>query len=105
MSVEDHTVSFSLEVNVEAAYEDLRRLETILYRSLALMRRFGLPEEVDDAIFKIQRLIAMINMLRLTIAAFQATMGPIGWALAFVGAAGTALTVAETSVELGRPYG
>lgn len=95
MTVEDHTVSFSLEVNVQKAYENVRQLQTILYRTFALWRRAGLPEDVDEAISKIQQIISLLNQMRLTaIAAYTAT-GPIGWALALVGAAGTVATTVE----------
>lgn len=92
MSAEDHTVSFSLEVNIEKAYEDIRRVQTLLYRTLGLVSRLTGNENVDLAIRHIQRLIAWLNQLRLTIAAFEATTGPIGWAM-------LGLTVATTAVS------
>lgn len=103
MSVEDHTVSFSLEVNVTKAYENIRRVQTILYRTISLLRRMGLPEDVDDAIAHIQKLISILNMLRLTMIAVQAASGPIGWAMAAVSVGGTAVTIAE-ELDLFRPY-
>jgi len=88
MSVEDHTVSFSLEVNVEKAYENVRKLQTILYRTLGLIRRMGLSEELDAQIAQIQRVIAIVNSLRLTYAALQAARmaagDPVAWAMAGV---------------------
>ena len=86
-AVEDHKVSFSLEVNVDEAYRNIRRLQTLLYRTLSLLRRIGLPEEVDAAIMQIQRFIALMNMLRLTLIAFETASGPLGWAMAGLSAA------------------
>lgn len=96
---EDTTVSFSLEVNVQKAYEDIRRLQTILYRVAGLLRRAGLPEEYDRLIAAVQRTIAALNMLRLTIAAFYASTGPIGWGLALVSLLGTATTAGPVMQE------
>jgi len=98
--VQDHEVSFSLEVNVETTEKDIRRVQTLLYRTLGLMRRFGLPEEVDFAIRKIQGLIAMLNTLRLTLLLLQAQAGPVGWALAIVGFAGGAMAAGDMMFEV-----
>lgn len=95
MSVEDHQVSFSLEINVEQAYQDIRRVQTLLYRTLGLLRRMGLSEEIDEAIAQIQRLIAILNSARLAIAALEAASGPIGWALAAVQVGTTLFSVAD----------
>jgi len=98
MSVEDHTVSFSLEVNVAKAYEDIRRVQTILYRTLGLLSRAGLGEDVDAAIRKVQELIRVLNMLRLSLAAFQAARAAAGDPIAV---AQFAITLATTVADLG----
>lgn len=95
MSVEDQTVSFSLEINVQEAYTELRKVETILYRTMSLIRRMGGTEELDDLVRKIQMTIALVNQLRLTIIALQAASGPVGWALAGIGIVSTALTTGD----------
>jgi len=89
MSVEDHVVSFSLEINVEEALTNIRRAQTLLFRTLALMQRLGLPENIQAAVTQIQRLISIMNQLRLAAIALQAASGPIGWGLAAVGVATT----------------
>jgi len=98
--IEDHTVSFSLEVNVEPAYENIRRLETILYRYLGLLRRLGLPPEQEKLIREIQITITLLNQLRLTMIAVQAASGPIGWALAGIGAATFLIDTVEFGLDL-----
>ena len=100
MSFREEAVSFSLEINVEKAYEDLRKAQTVLYRTLSLVRRLSGDENLDKAIAKIQQTIATINALRLAIAAFQAATGPLGWALALTGAAGAAVTTVDLMCEL-----
>ena len=83
MSVDDATVSFSLEVNVEQAYAEIRRIETLIYRTLGLIRRMGGgDEDLMKVIAKMQRMISILNELRLAIALTQAAFaasGPIGW--------------------------
>jgi len=98
----DEGVSFSLEVNIEKAYEDLRRVETVLYRTMGLIRRLSGDENIDRAVAKIQQLIATANQARLALAALQAASGPIGWALAGVALATTAVSVND-SMQLRRP--
>ena len=95
MSERIDDVSFSLEINIEKAYVEVRRLQTLLYRTLDIAQRMSGSPELDALITKTQRLISILNQARLTIAAFQIAAGPIGWGLAIVGLVGTALTIAE----------
>lgn len=98
MSIRDETISFSLELNVEEAYTEIRRLQTLIYRTIGLIRQMGLPEEADEMLMKIQMIIAQINTLRLAIMALQAASGPIGWALFGVGLA-TAVASAGSAMQ------
>jgi precorrin-3B methylase len=86
MSVEDHTVSFSLEINVEPAAVELRRILTFYYRYLDLLRKLGLPEEASEQIRKLQEIMAAVNSLRLAYGALQAARmaagDPIAWGMA-----------------------
>lgn len=91
----DETVSFSLEINVQQAYTEIRRLQTLLYRTLGLVRRFGLPENAEAMITQIQRLITLLNSLRLSLIAVQMAAGPVGWALAGVSLLATAMTAGD----------
>lgn len=95
MSFEEHAVSFSLQVNVEDTLAEIRRLQTVLYRSLSLLQRLGLPEDVEKGIIFVRRMIAVLNELRLAILAVQAASGPIGWALALLGLAGAGFSYAD----------
>jgi len=95
LSVDDYQVSFSLEVNVEQALTDVRKLQTVLYRTLSLLQKFAGEGNVGDAIRKFQRLIMITNQLRLALIALNAASGPVGWALALVGVASFAVTTSE----------
>lgn len=98
---EEHNIVFNLNIDVEESVRELRRIETILYRYLGLMRRFGLPENIDEAVMRIQRLIAVLNLLRATLIAVQAASGPIGWLGAGAGALATIYGVADLAMDLG----
>ena len=98
--VVDHEVSFSLEVNVEKAYPEVRKLQTLIYRTLGLFRRMGLPENIDNAIAKWQRAIMVANSLRLALLALQAASGPIGWGLAGVGFVAGGFAAADMMTDL-----
>jgi len=97
---EEHNVVFNLNIDVQETVRELRSLETVLYRALGLARQFGLPEDVDAAITKIQRLIATLNLLRATFIATQMATGPLGWVSAGLGAATTAFSIADLAMEL-----
>lgn len=101
MSVEDHTVSFSLQINVEDTLPQLRRVLTVLSRTMGLLRRFGGSEELDAVFLKIQRLIILINTLRLAVIAIHTAAGPLGWALAAIGAVTFAMDAGDFAMDLG----
>jgi len=98
----DEGVSFSLEVNVGKAEDNLRRLQTVAYRTLGLFRRLGLPEPIDSAIAKVQRFIAVANQARLTCLALNAAMAttPFGWLLFGLSAATLALDAGDLMMDL-----
>lgn len=97
----DETVSFSLEINVGPAYEEIRRLETVFSRSLGLASRLTGSEDLRQSIAVMQRAIAIANQLRLALAALQAARmaagDPLAWAMAGVAVAGAAVSVYEVT--------
>ncbi len=99
MSVDDQTVSFSLEVNVEEAYTNIRRLQTALSRSLSLVERLSRGKDLPALIVETQRAIRITNQLRLALAALQALRmaagDPLAWAMAGVAVAETVADVAD----------
>ena len=106
MSVDDTTVSFSLEVNVEQAYQNVRRLQTVLNRSLSTLRRLTRSENLQDFYREAQRAIAIANELRLALASLQALRmaagDPLAWAMAGVATAQVVISVAD-ELELRSP--
>jgi hypothetical protein len=86
----------SLGVDAEMTAKELQQLERIILRSLLLVKRLGLPEDIDAGIQKIMHLIMLLRMLHATILMIQAASGPYGWALALVGAGVTITTTTQT---------
>ncbi len=82
----DETVSFSLEVNVEQAYTQVRKLEMLFSRTLGMVQRLTGDENLNRSIGLMRRAIAVANQLRLAMAALQvarmAAGDPIAWATA-----------------------
>lgn len=107
MSIEKKT--FEIEARgVDSTIRDLQRLEhnlravsTAIYGAIGLLRRMGFGENVDAALLKIQQLISMANMLRLSLISLQAASGPLGWVMAGVGVMGSLATVGGFIEDLG----
>ncbi len=108
MSREQEDVTFALEVDVSKTMAEIRRLEILLFRTLSLIRRLGLPEDIEQGIVRIQRLIMAARLAHAALIAMQAAAGPIGWALAGVGivsAAWTAYDVISVEAEMASRTG
>ena len=98
----EETVTFNLELNVERAIDSTRRLETLLYRTLGLLGRLGLPENIDQAIAKVQRLVMTIRLLHTAMIALESASGPVGWALAIVGTGSALLSMGDLVYDYTR---
>lgn len=92
-------ITYNLEINTSKATKAMFQFQLALYGVLGILHRLGLPEPIDAAIVKVQRLIAALNMLRVTLIATQAASGPLGWAMAGVSIAGSVLGVADLAME------
>lgn len=100
----DEGVSFSLELNVGPAYEEVRRLQTALSRSLSFVRRLSGSENIDAFCDKCLRAVAIANQLRLALAALQAARmaagDPIAWIMTGIAGAEALISGAEFAVDL-----
>lgn len=95
-------VTVEIQVETTKMVDQLKKVQILLYGTLGILRRLGLPEEVDSAIMKIQRIIAALNMLRLALYAVEMASGPMGWTVAGIGIAGTLLSTGDLMYDLGR---
>lgn len=92
---EQHTVSLTVDLDLEHANTQLRQLETVCFRILGLIRRFSGDERIDAAIRKIQEFIMLIRQLQIAITLFWAASGPLGWAMFGI----SAVTAIATGVD------
>jgi hypothetical protein len=95
---ETESVTFNLELNVEQPFNNVRRLETAFYRVLSLIRRLGLPENIDNAIMKVQKLTMVVRLLHSSINALTYST-PYGFLMSLISIVGTSLTVGEMTSE------
>jgi len=89
-------VEYLLTVDIENASDNLRRLESLLMRTLSYVRRLSGNEDLDAAIMQIQKFITTLRLAIATAKAFEMASGPIGWLTAIVGAVGVAINLADT---------
>jgi hypothetical protein len=80
-------VEYALTVNVEDALSNVQQLERMLFKTLSLARRMGLPDDVMQQIAFIQRLIHTLRTLRLAYEAYQVVAAGLGgfFGLPFLG--------------------
>jgi len=104
---ETEEVQYSITADTEQAKDQFEGLiitvneaQVALYGMLGILRRMGLSEDVTRAITDIQRLISIMNMLRASYLALMAASGPVGWALAGIGLAGSAVTAVGSVLSM-----
>ena len=101
MSSSEENVVFNLDIDTSRSHSSVRKLETILYRTLSLYSRIsrllGIPEDspINQAVAKTQQLVMVVRQLHTAVLLLQAASGPIGWAMAGIGVAGVAVSSVE----------
>ena len=104
----EETVTFNLELNVERAFSNARKLELIAFRALGLLNRIlrmlGLPEDSPfaKALRQVQLLTMVIRSLHTSAVLLEAASGPIGWALAGLSVGSTFMATADALTSLGE---
>ena len=73
----------------------LQKASAVAYGVMGIMKQLGLPPPFDEATLKIQRMIMLLNQLRISIMLVEAAAGPVGWALAGISIVGTAVTLPD----------
>jgi hypothetical protein len=98
----EETITFNLELNVEECVSNIRKVEGLLYRSLALLNRLGLPEDMRQGIYLMERMVMVIRLLHTSLILLEAASGPLGWARALVGAGTAAVSFGDFFYDAGR---
>jgi len=90
--------------NLASIKAEASEVNQLFYRTSDLLRRLGLPQNVDKAISEVMRMIALARTLQTSITALQVAMlpgaGPLGVAAALIGLGATFLSL---SMELECP--
>jgi len=87
-----------LKTQISSALPSFGRLESVLFRALSLTRRLGLPESMDRAIQKVERMIMAVQLLHTSLITIEAST-PYGWIMALLSVSGVAITTAEMTHE------
>jgi hypothetical protein len=82
----------TLRAEAGHARGDLREVEYIIYRVTSLLRRMGLPAEIDQAIDKVQKLIFAVRVLHTTIILLESTSN-FGFILGIISGIGAIVTM------------
>ncbi len=108
----EETVSFNLELNVEQAVDNSRKLELILFRGLGLWNRMcrllGVPDDSPIMVIteRAQRLVMIIRSLHTAVVMLQAARmaagDPIAWAMAGLSIGSATMAVADTMTSIGE---
>jgi len=83
--------------NLKVGRHEAREVEYILYRTMSILNRLGLPPEFDEAIQKIERMIMVVRALHTTLVLLElgTPEGQIMAALSGIGAGISALSLAQ----------
>ena len=82
----DAGIQYSLAVNTEMAYSDVRKLEIVIMRCLEYAQRLTGDENLKNGIQTIQQAITALRSLQIAIRQLEIASGPLGWALALTSA-------------------
>ena len=81
---EINTVTFDLEINVEATMAEVRKLQGLIQGYLGLLHRLNLPEDTAALISQMQQIVQAANSARRALLALQAARmaagDPLAWA-------------------------
>jgi hypothetical protein len=76
----------------------MQELTRIMYRLMAILRRLGLPPEMERAIGQISRLIMITRMLLMAFKMIELS-SPYGWIMGILGIAVAGLSVGDEMME------
>lgn len=100
---ENESVIIDLECRIsEMTVSEIRKLELLAYRAIGLLRRMGLPENIDEGIAKLQRLIMTIRLTHSALIALEAALIPGAGVLKLVGAGLTMAVAGVTAYDTVR---
>ena len=100
---EEYVISYLLDIKISPQTQrTIDIAELTLMRTLSLLRRMGLPENIDNAVNSLQRIAITARVAYSTLMILQSSLmaTPLGWVLFGVGAVGMAITAADTMNQI-----
>lgn len=73
-------IQYSLTVNTELSYSEIRKLEIVLIRTLNYVEMFSGSKDLNKALRLAQQSIIVFKSLQMSMRAAQMASGPLGWA-------------------------
>lgn len=98
------TVRINFEINTSEAEQKLTKtwlqaitVQQILMRTMSLVRRMGLPEDLERGAVFLTRFMGIVNQVRLAVIALNAALAgtPGGWILLSLAAVGLIMDVGD----------
>jgi hypothetical protein len=93
---EQNEIQYSLTLNTEMAYSDVRKLEIVLVRCLSYASQLTGDPNLKKGIQTIEQAIMSLRMLQIAIRQAEIAAGPIGWALALTSGIATGASFGNT---------
>ena len=87
-------------MSTSEAVTNISELNRLLTTYVSLARRMGLPENIMDAIAKIQQLRITVQTAYRSIILLETATGPIGWLIGLGGLAITGFMLADATYEV-----
>jgi hypothetical protein len=98
---ESTEIEYTLTLHADGAASELRKLEISMMRILSMLSRLTGDENIQKSIAKIERMIMTLRVLQATIRAVQMAEGPIGWLYAATTIVAAGISTSETIMDLG----
>jgi len=83
-----------LRANFGQARGEFREFEYILYRTMSLINRMGLPPNIEQGIQKLERMIMTIRILHSSMVLFEIGT-PYGWILGLISGITAAISISD----------
>lgn len=98
----EETITYNIQVDTTDAKTNITELNKLFTTYLALARRSGLPENIVDAMARLQQYRIAIETTYRSLMILYAASGPIGWAIGLGGLALSTFMLADV-MEARRP--
>lgn len=96
-------ITYDLKIDTSNAKADITELNRLLTTYVSLARRVGLPENIVDAIARIQQFRLTVEAAYRSLMILYGATGPVGWAIGLGGLAVSGVMLMD-QMEMGRAH-